>query len=387
MRLVGKFKDPQLGQKFSVFLNNKGIRHQLDVQTNTDWGSDDYGTAHCSVWVIDEDQFPEAYDWYEAFINNPFDDKFRVELPTTPPPPPPQSEQDQVQKAPPPPKTFGSELGKITSTILAICILLFVVSSMTAPRLKSIPDRLPYTPFLSSPVNKALMYDYPEAYDILDKAISIYGVSALETPSQLPPEGQYLLKSFYRTPYWTGVYQDIVEHFRNPAVPWNLDVPMFEKIREGEVWRLLTPCFLHFDIFHILFNMLWLIVLGKQMEKKLGILRYILFILIVGIISNTAQYLMSGPNFIGYSGVICGMIVFIWMRQKLAPWEGYQLQRSTMVFVTVFVFAILGIQLVSFGLEVLGESGFSAGIANTAHISGGVMGYILSRIKFFAWQR
>lgn len=394
MRLVGTFKDPHLGQKFSVFLNHKKIQHQIDAQSNQDWGSEDYGTVSCNLWVIDEDQYHEALEWFEKFENDPFDPLFSVKLPEnhsqiadlttsqSPPPPPPQA-----QKVPPRPQTISSEIGKVTSGILALCIILFILASITSPSLSKAPENLPLTPFLTSPINKALMYDYPQAYDYLDQAIETFGIEAVSTPSTLPPEGRSLVKAYLTTPYWTGIYGDLVAFFRDSSTSWkSLDVPMFEKIRQGEVWRLVTPCFLHYDIFHILFNMIWLIVLGRQMEKQLGVMRYILFILVVGIISNTAQYLMSGPNFIGYSGVICGMIVFIWMRQKVAPWEGYQLHRSTMLFITAFVLVILGIQVFSFILEVLGISGFTVGIANTAHITGGIIGYILGTRSYFAWK-
>jgi rhomboid protease GlpG len=395
MRLVGTLKDPHLGQKFSVFLNSKGIRHQIETEPNQDWGSDHYGTAHCNLWVVEEEQYLEAKQWFEKFKSDPFDPVFNSNIPSahtpptspTPQPPPKPTPSAQTSKSTKSLKTLSSDLGMITSAVLVLCIILFVLSSLTKPSVSKIPNNLPFAPFVVSPINKELMYDYPQAYEYIDQAIALYGIEALATPSQLPPAGQALIRSYFNTPYWTGIYSDIVNLFRAPSAPWNLDVQMFGKIREGEIWRLITPCFLHYDIFHILFNMMWLIVLGRQMEKQLGIGKYILFILIAGILSNTAQYLMSGPNFIGYSGVICGMIAFIWVRQKVAPWEGYQLHSSTILFITVFVFAILGIQMVSFVLEALGGSGFSAGIANTAHISGGLVGFSLGKMNFFSWKR
>ena len=86
--------------------------------------------------------------------------------------------------------------------------------------------------------------------------------------------------------------------------------------------------------------MIWLAVLGRQMELRLGGFRYLLFILITGIISNIVQYMMSGPNFLGYSGILCAMLSFIWVRQKKAAWEGYVLQDSTMGFMLLFLITI-----------------------------------------------
>lgn len=132
--------------------------------------------------------------------------------------------------------------------------------------------------------------------------------------------------------------------------------------------------------------MLWLIVLGKQLEQRIKPWRYILFILFIAIISNTAQYLMSGPNFIGFSGVLCGMLAFIWVRQKTAAWEGYQIDRMTLIFMLIFILSMTGIQLLSFLLEKSLDWAISPNIANMAHLTGGLTGYILGRLNFFSWR-
>jgi GlpG protein len=152
------------------------------------------------------------------------------------------------------------------------------------------------------------------------------------------------------------------------------------------VWRLFTPCLLHANIIHILFNLLWFMILGKLIEFRLGIARYLLLIVAVGIFSNTAQYLMSGAEFLGISGVLCGMIAFIWMRQRCAAWEGYELQPGTFAFFMFFILTMAAIQFLSFVLEFYNGTTLSVGIANTAHLSGALAGFILGRMKFFSWK-
>ena len=182
-----------------------------------------------------------------------------------------------------------------------------------------------------SKAKKDLLYDYPKAYEIVDKLVKLYGIDKLEDPKALPQEGKDLMRKFTETPYWQGIYQVFLEHYHNISAPV---APLFEKIRQGEIWRLFTPALLHSDILHILFNMLWLAVLGKQIEQRIGMGKYLLFILIAGVFSNTCQYLVGGVNFMGFSGIVCAMLTFICMRQKIAPWEGYPLKSRLRYFLS-----------------------------------------------------
>ena len=105
--------------------------------------------------------------------------------------------------------------------------------------------------------------------------------------------------------------------------------------------------------------------------------------LTAGIGSNTIQYLMSGPFFIGYSGVVMGLAGFIWMRQRIAPWEGYPIQRVTLIFLAVFVLGMVALQSVSFFIQIFTNIPFVLAIANTGHISGAILGLLLGRSSFF----
>jgi len=163
--------------------------------------------------------------------------------------------------------------------------------------------------------------------------------------------------------------------------------PLFFQISHGEIWRLFSPAFLHRDLMHLAFNMLWLWVLGRPIEERIGAVRTVVLTLILAAVSNTAQYLMSGPLFLGYSGVALGLAGFTWSREKIAPWEGYPLHRSTVLFLVIYVLALMGLQVVSFILMFFKNVSFSASIANTAHIAGALTGLSLGRLKFFAHRK
>jgi GlpG protein len=140
-------------------------------------------------------------------------------------------------------------------------------------------------------------------------------------------------------------------------VSWSTGLP---EICDGQVWRLLTPIFLHFSLLHILFNMLWLRDLGSLIEYRAGTLRLLMLVVVIGVASNFGQYLVSGPMFGGMSGVVYGLFGYIWMRGKFDPSSGFFLtDQAIMIMVGWFVLCLVGI---------------IPGVANAAHGVGLVLG-------------
>ncbi|MGM0440382.1 MAG: rhomboid family intramembrane serine protease [Chlamydiota bacterium] len=373
MRLIGKINTRRDALEFTHYLLKQGIESTFEAYD---------GKGPYNIWIYDEDQLIIAQKLLEDFIVDPnhYIDKERLKAP--PEQQPTASETKRVHTtnlntASPPRISFG----RITLTILALCLIIFIWSEISTPQYGASPGVNALENLLSPP-KKLLLYDFPKSLELLEELLQRYHPDDITEPQNLSTEGQALVYQYEHTPFWQGLYRLILTKSSNtPPQP----LPqLFEKIREGEVWRLLTPIFLHADIFHILFNMMWLIILGNQMEFHLTPFKYLLFIGAVGIISNTTQYLMSGPIFLGFSGIITGMLAFIWVRQRIAPWEGYLLSRATIMFILFFVLLMFGLSLVSFLSQIAGYGSFTPGIANTAHIVGGIVGGILGNFKFFA---
>lgn len=400
MRLIHTLRDQKKGLLLSTFLTAEGIENQLEITSNTDWGSPNYGDVNCNLWIVDEDQVEKAQEWIDKFTADPENPMFKKRVaeisPIIPTITPIEIAEEGKNKASG--KAFlpsgvrlsaaSQSIGKLSTTIylIIICSILFIVDMMTSPQVTTVATELPLMPQLASPLKKETLYDYPAAYELIDKLLKLYNIEQLQNLQELPEPGKMILKQFYQTPYWHGAYTLWLNQFMQLTTIPKGTPELFEKIRQGEFWRLITPCLMHHDILHLLFNMLWLIVLGQQMEQRLGARRYILFAVLIGAFSNTCQYLMSGPDFIGYSGIICGMLAFIWMRQKIAAWEGYPLQKTTINFMLFFILAMLAIQLVSLYMEVYHQISISPGIANTAHLSGAAFGALLGRLSFFSWK-
>jgi GlpG protein len=116
------------------------------------------------------------------------------------------------------------------------------------------------------------------------------------------------------------------------------------EVRQGEVWRLITPIFIHMNIYHLLFNMLALKDLGSLIEARQGSFKLLLLVLITGVVSNLGQDLVSGPMFGGFSGVLYGLFGYTWMRGKFDPASGLRLIPSNIVMMLGwFVLCVVGV--------------------------------------------
>ncbi len=139
---------------------------------------------------------------------------------------------------------------------------------------------------------------------------------------------------------------------------------VMEDLRAGQVWRLLTPIFIHFNLMHIFFNMLWLHDLGGQIETRQGTAKLALMVVLLGIGSNIGQYFWAGPGqlFGGMSGVVYALLGYIWMRSRCDPSSGLALSSATVWMMLVWFFLCL--------FHIIPD------VANGAHGAGLVLGML-----------
>ncbi|MBU2966442.1 rhomboid family intramembrane serine protease [Amphritea atlantica] len=132
-------------------------------------------------------------------------------------------------------------------------------------------------------------------------------------------------------------------------------------LMDGQVWRLITPAFMHFNVPHILFNLLWVWVVGRRIELLLGRSVLLGLFLFSALVSNVAQFWVSGPMFGGMSGFVFALLGFAWLWDRLKPTTMIGMPPALMGF--MFFWLVLGF---SGALESLGLGS----IANTAHLAG-----------------
>lgn len=268
----------------------------------------------------------------------------------------------------------------LTRLIIIVCVFLFLWNGYQKILLnKESPELVTYFGLTTLTMN--LMYDDPPIFQEMYQFFIQHPNLKIAEMDQWTPELREEFKNLDKKPFWKGIYPIAVNWATSKSL---LEASLFTKIKEGEVWRLFTPAVLHGNFLHILFNMLWLWLLGKQVELKIGKIRYLALMILIGVIANTAQYLLSGPLFLGYSGIICGLGGFIWVRQKKAPWEGYNVPRGTLLFLFVFIVGMFLLQAVALVISKMHLGDFSVGqIGNTAHIVGLMCGLLFGRIPIF----
>jgi len=137
----------------------------------------------------------------------------------------------------------------------------------------------------------------------------------------------------------------------------------FEMIRRGEVWRLVTPIFLHGGIAHLFLNVLALLSLGERIEFRKGTWRLAAFVLVTAIASNVGQFYKSGGGFGGISGVVFAMAGYLWIKGQVHPEDGLTLDQRSMTYMVGWF--LLGIAFGEFGPP--GARGFPYNMANVAH--------------------
>jgi GlpG protein len=145
------------------------------------------------------------------------------------------------------------------------------------------------------------------------------------------------------------------------------------EISSGQVWRIITPIFLHFGALHIIFNMLWLHELGGQIEKRKGAGFISLFIVVTAIVSNLTQFKFGGPMFGGMSGVVYGLLGYVWIKSRFDPGDGLYISQNTALFMLAWFFLCF--------------ANVFPGVANWAHAGGLVTGAVWGYISAVRWNR
>lgn len=157
----------------------------------------------------------------------------------------------------------------------------------------------------------------------------------------------------------------------SPVLEWGAAYPPLI-LGDGEIYRLFTCMFLHFNISHLANNMLVLFVLGGRLERTVGKVKFLLIYLLGGMAGNiisllwelhTGNYAISA----GASGAVfavMGGMLYVLLRT-----------RGRVEDLSVRQILIMAAFSLYFGFA-------SAGVDNAAHIGGLLGGFAAALVLF-----
>lgn len=170
-------------------------------------------------------------------------------------------------------------------------------------------------------------------------------------------------------------------------------VPFLYEVQRGQIWRLVTPMFVHVGgLMHLFFNGYWLLVFGAQIETRKGSWYFLALIIGFAVVSNLAQYIVGwsmidlvavgegrplsftlGPLYLGgpvgggLSGVLYGLFGYVWVKSSIDKFGGLGVSSRTS--------ALL------FGWLLLCFTGMVGPVANLAHLGGMVAGVVWGSVS------
>lgn len=172
---------------------------------------------------------------------------------------------------------------------------------------------------------------------------------------------------------YTLVVLTIIVYILQAGTQWILgvDIPAVfgmkinDYIIQGQLWRLLTPMFLHGSVLHIGFNMYALVIIGSELERRFGHWRFLLLYVLGSFGGNVLSFLLSSNPSLGASTSIFGLLgaemVFFYQNREMFG-SGARRALQNVITVAAINFVI----------------GLSPGIDNWGHLGGLVGGLIFT---------
>jgi rhomboid protease GluP len=138
-------------------------------------------------------------------------------------------------------------------------------------------------------------------------------------------------------------------------------------ISEGEVWRILTPIFIHNSFSHFFYNTLSIAVMGPMIEHLIGKWKFTLLYIGSGLTANVVTYISLPLSYthVGASGAIFGLlgcfILFVVQKKFFIPKQNLVVLLLIIAVSTMMAF-------------------FQSDVNITSHISGLFAGLLISWI-------
>ncbi|MEJ6584086.1 MAG: rhomboid family intramembrane serine protease [Crocinitomicaceae bacterium] len=144
-----------------------------------------------------------------------------------------------------------------------------------------------------------------------------------------------------------------------------LGAPFAIQIYQGQYWGVITNSLLHINYYHLIINLFGLWALGAFIERRVGLINFILLGLYASIMTSIAQLTLSDDAGIGLTGVNYFFVAYIFI--KSAKNSRFQLRAK-------YIYLIVAIAGIIIAYYLNNVKYYNIGI--TAMISGLFFGFI-----------
>lgn len=162
---------------------------------------------------------------------------------------------------------------------------------------------------------------------------------------------------------------------------WSFIPARFMQDPAGNMITIFTSMFMHAGWFHLIGNMLYLIIFGDNVEDRFGHVKFLLFYVLCGVIAMLAQLIAAPyvtiPN-LGASGAIAGVLgayLVLFPRRRVRVLLGWWIVHLPALIV---IGGWILIQVLSSLGSLEGSASAVGGVAYMAHIGGFLSGLVLS---------
>lgn len=341
MRRIGSISDPRLARRLCDYLQTQSIEARTDTDEGgsgtpnqasgigTDSGSAaEADTTAYDIWVREERDLDRAREIFRAFKQSPEDSKYDV-----------SKEAEAIRR-----KKDRETKRRITQQKKA---------QQTLQRRGGFGGR--------SPMSGSI----PVTIGLIVIATIVSFATSFGSPRQS------------REPNTLSLEQKIFFAFSSvDPRDYVATGDPFVSVKQGQLWRVITPMLLHGAIFHLAFNMIALYTLGSVVERLHGSVFLAALLLVSQIGGQLTQMslpmlplppiLQESPLAIGASGAVFGVFGFIWIRPRVQGGYPVEIPPVNVAFMLGFLFLCM--------------TPLIQGIANGAHLGGLVIGVLVARL-------
>lgn len=152
-----------------------------------------------------------------------------------------------------------------------------------------------------------------------------------------------------------------------PCVLYRLGASWGPAVARGQIWRLITPVFLHANLTHLLFNVFFQLRMGFGMEKQFGREKMMLIYFVCGIFGNLMSISVD-PFKLAVGASTAGFgLIGVWLAEILLSWEILGPARErTIIWIVFMLVSVTTMSTMTPNMDLWG------------HLGGALGGFLLS---------